>query len=154
MKKSEIKAALDALKEIKMPKIEDKELRNVLINNHFVLLDAGRKVDASAEDARRVFLEAYKEEQAKIDDLQRKLRTEDDPQEQRAITREIDSHKDYMDAVKALNEKLVKLYDEPVEGLTRIDRARFSEEIQKHDFKMSWFEGFYPMFVLEKAKAK
>lgn len=154
MKKSEIKAALDALKEIKMPKIEDKELRNALINNHFALIDAGRKVDATAEDARKVFLEAYKEEQEKIEALQQKLRTEDDPKEQRAISREIDSHKDYMDAVKALNEKLVKLYEEPVEGLTRIDRVRFSEEIQKQDFKMSWFESLYPMFVLEKAKAK
>ena len=84
----------------------------------------------------------------------RELRTEDDPKEQRAISRDIDSHKDYMDAVKALNEKLVKLYEEPVEGLTRIDRVRFSEEIQKQDFKMSWFESLYPMFVLEKAKAK
>lgn len=146
MKKSEIKAALDALKEIKMPKIENKELRNALIENHLTLLDAGRKVDAAAEDQRKVFLEAYKEETREIENLQQKLRTEDDPAEQRSIAREINSHKDYYEATRDLNERVEKLYAEEVPGLKKIDRTKFSEEIQKQDFKMSWFEGLYPMF--------
>lgn len=59
MKKSEIKPALDALKEIKINKFEDKEIRNILIDDHFALLDAGKKLDAKIEDMRKVFIESY-----------------------------------------------------------------------------------------------
>ena len=150
MKRSEIKPALDALKEIKMPKIEDKALRADLIANHFALLDAGRKLDAMVEDKRTVFTEAYKEEAQVIQDLQNKFNESEDAEEKKAIAKDINSHKDYLKAINDFNEEVGKLYAEEVSGLKPIDREKFMAEAEKMDnFKLSWVEALYPMFVLE-----
>lgn len=150
MKKSEISAALAVLKEIKMPKLEDKALRNTLIENHFALLDAGKKVDAAIEAKKTVFLEAYKEEEGAVQRLREKMNMVDDSAEQRAIAREINEHTDYFDAIKAFNEDVNKLYAEEVPGLKPVDHEKFMEEIMKmDDMKLTWVEALYPMFVLE-----
>lgn len=149
MKKSEIRAALDALKEIKMPKIEDKELRNTLIADHFALLDAGKKHDAAVEDKRTVFLAAYKDEETEMGELQQKLQISQDPVEARALSEQIFSHKDYRAAARAFNEEVGTLGKEEVPGLKKIDREKFMAEIEKQDFKLAWVEALYPLFVLE-----
>lgn len=150
MKKSEINAALAALKEIKMPKIEDKDLRNDLIENHFTLLDAGRKVDAAVADKRTVYTEAFKEDEQKIEELQQKLNETDDREEQRALIKQINSFDARNKAVKQFNEEAAKLYAEEVTGLKPINREKFMEEIKKMDnMKLSWVEALYPLFVLE-----
>ena len=149
MQKKEIRAALDALKEIKMPKIEDKALRNDLIANHFALLDAGKKHDAAVEDKRTVFLAAYKDEEAEMGELQQKLQITQDPVEVRDLSAQIFSHKDYRAAARAFNEEVEALGREEVPGLKKIDREKFMAEIEKQDFKLSWVEALYPLFVLE-----
>lgn len=150
MKKSEIRAALDALKEIKMPKIEDKELRSALIANHFALLDAGRKLDAMVEDKRTVFTEAYKEEAQAVQDLQNKFNETEDQEERKAINKEILAHKDYLKAINDFNDEVNKLYAEEVTGLKPIDHEKFLSETEKMDnFKLTWIEAMYPMFALD-----
>ena len=149
MQKKEIRAALDALKEIKMPKIEDKALRNDLIANHFALLDAGKKHDAAVEDKRTVFLAAYKDEEAEVGEIQQKLQITQDPVESRALAEQFLSHKDYRFATRAFNDEVDALGKEEVPGLKKIDREKFMAEIEKQDFKLSWVEALYPMFVLE-----
>lgn len=148
MQKKEIRAALDALKEIKMPKIEDKALRNDLIANHFALLDAGKKHDASVEDKRTVFLAAYKDEETEMGEIQQKLQISQDPVEVRELSAQILSHKDYRAAARAFNEEVETLGREEVPGLKKIDREKFMAEIEKQDFKLSWVEALYPLFVL------
>lgn len=145
MKKSEIRAALDALKEIKVHKFEDKELRNTLIENHFVLLDEGRKLDRIVEDKRKVFLEAYKDEEQAVQDLQNQLIVATN-EEARAIDRDIRSHADYLAAVRQFNAEVGELSSEEIDGLKPFDRGKFMEEIEKQDFKLSWVEALYPMF--------
>ena len=153
MKKSEINAALAALKEIKMPKIEDKDLRNDLIENHFTLLDAGRKVDAAVEDMRTVHTEAFKEDEQKIEELQQKLNETDDREEQRALIKQINSFDARNKAVKQFNEEAAKLYAEEVTGLKPINREKFTEEIKKMDnMKLSWVEALYPLFVIDQSE--
>ncbi len=149
MKKSEIKPALDSLKEIKMPKIENKELRNALIENHFVLFDASRKLDAAIDRLRAVKFSAYKEEQEKVAGLQQKLQTAETVAEQRELLRQIQSYEDYAKAAKEFAEEVDAMYKEELEGLKPINREKFTEAIQDQDYKMSWFEGLYPMFILE-----
>lgn len=149
MQKKEIRAALDALKEIKMPKIEDKALRNDLIANHFALLDAGRKYDAAVEDRRTVFLSAYKDEEAEVGEIQQKLQITQDPVESRALAEQFLSHKDYRAALRSLNEDVDVIGKEKVSGLKKIDREKFMAEIEKQDFKLAWVEALYPLFVLE-----
>lgn len=154
MQKKEIRAALDALKEIKMPKIEDKALRNDLIANHFALLDAGKKHDAAVEDKRTVFLAAYKDEEAEVGEIQQKLQITQDPVESRALAEQFLSHKDYRFATRAFTDEVDALGKEEVPGLKKIDREKFMAEIEKQDFKLSWVEALYPLFVLEEKKEK
>jgi hypothetical protein len=150
MKKGEISAALDALKQIKMPKVSDKELRNTLIDNHFNLLDAGKKADAEIENRRKVFLAAYKAESEEINDLQQELSMTSDRERQLEITRKINSHKDYLAAVKEFNESVKKLHEEPVEGIIPINRKAFMDAIRDMDnMSLSWVEALYPLFETE-----
>lgn len=156
MKHSEINAALEALKEIKWDKIEDKELRSVLINNHFTMFDAGKRLDAERARLEEVILAPYKEEQEKVKDLNQKMQAVETPAEQREILREILAFEGLNSAVKELNRKVEALYKEDVKGLKRIDREKFTEEAMKQPgFKTSWLEGLYPLFVIdEKPKNK
>lgn len=146
MKKSEIKPALDALKEIKINKFEDKEIRNILIDDHFALLDAGKKLDAKIEDMRKVFIESYKDEEQAVQDLQTKINETTVREEQIELSRQLrKEHKDYLDAVKDFNEQVTKLYSEEVE-VKKIDREKLMDELEKQDLKLSWVEALYPLF--------
>jgi len=146
MKKSEIKPALDALKEIKINKFEDKEIRNLLIDDHFALLDAGKKLDAKIEDMRKVFIESYKGEEQAVQDLQTKINETTVREEQIELSKQLRTeHKDYLDAVKDFNERVAKLYSEEVE-VKKIDREKLMDELEKQDLKLSWVEALYPLF--------
>ena len=146
MKKSEIKAALDALKEIKIAKFEDKDVRNTLIDDHFALLDAGKKVDAQIEAKRTVFLESYKDEEQAVQELQNKMNEASTREEQVELAKQMrEEHKDYLDAVKDFNESVSELYNEEVE-ITQIDKDKLMDELKKQDLKLSWVEALYPIF--------
>ncbi len=146
MKKSDIKPALDALKEIKINKFEDKEIRNILIDDHFDLLDAGKKLDAKIEDMRKVFIESYKDEEQAVQDLQTKINEATVREEQIELSKQLRTeHKDYLDAVKDFNEQVTKLYSEEVE-VKKIDREKLMDELKKQDLKLSWVEALYPLF--------
>lgn len=150
MQKKDIAAALAALKEIKMPKIEDKTLRGDLIDDHFTLLDAGKKAEAEVEKNRTVFLEAYKDEEQEVQEIQNKINESTSREEQIELSKELRTkHKGYLDAVKEFNENVNKIYDEEVPGLKRIDREKFMEAVKDMDnMKLSWVEALYPLFVL------
>jgi len=152
MIKSEIKAALEALKNIKMPKIEDKALRNDLIENHFTLLEVGKKTEAKLEDARKVSFSAYESDQAKIEDLQNAYNGAESEEERKRIIREINSFKEYNNAQKEYYKLVETINKEKIDGLRKIDRKKFMEEIQKQDYNLGWIEALYPLFVLENTK--
>ena len=149
MKKSEIKPALDALKKIKMPKIEDKALRNDIIENHFVLLAAGKKFDADNEADQSVRLSGYDAEQQAIKDLQDKFNLAESDADRRDINRKMLSHKDYFKAVEDLNKSLTDRGKEAVEGLKPIDRVKFMEEIEKQEYDLGMIADLYPLFNIE-----
>lgn len=146
MFKKDIAAALTALKEIKINKFEDKEIRNILIDDHFALLDAGKKLDAKIEDMRKVFIESYKDEEQAVQDLQTKINEATVREEQIELSKQLRTeHKDYLDAVKDFNEQVTKLYSEEVE-VKKIDREKLMDELEKQDLKLSWVEALYPLF--------
>ena len=124
MKKSEIRVALDALKEIKLPKIEDKDLRNTIIENHFILLDASRKVDEKVEDNRKVFLAAHKAEEKAVNELKAKIVEATNRDNKVALSKELrEKHQCYFDAVDEFNESVDKLYAEGREGVIVLFQA-------------------------------
>lgn len=149
MKRNEINAALNSLRRIKMPKIEDKSLRNDLINNHYTLFDAGQKFDAAVDREREVILGAYKEDQQKLEEIQRELQASAPGNEQRELLKQANGFGDYYKAVAKFNEKVDEIGNVEVTGLKKIDRDKFMDEIQKQEFDLAMIEGLYPMFVLE-----
>lgn len=154
MKKSEISAALNALKRIKMPKVEDKALRNDLINNHYTIYDVGVKFDKAVDREKEIILGAYKDDEQMFSDLQREFQAAAPGEEQREIAKKILGMKAYEAAVRQFNEKVNELGKEEVKGLKRIDREKFMEEIAKQDFDLSMVEGLYPLFNIEEGNKK
>lgn len=154
MQYSEIRAALDALKRIKMQKIEDKALRNDLINDHYTIFDAGQKFDKKVEREREVNLGAHKDDEQMFSDLQREFQAAAPGEEQREIAKKILGMKAYEAAVRQFNEKVNELGKEEVKGLKRIDREKFMEEIAKQDFDLAMVEGLYPLFNIEEGNKK
>lgn len=144
MKKKEIQLALNALKQIKMPKIEDKAIRNAIISNHLKLLGLSRKFNADFEDMRTVFLAQYEEEQTVVQKLQAELLQTSDKARREELVKTIESHKDYLEAVKDFNDKAAKLGEEEVE-IEVIDGSKFVEEYQKQDYDLAVVEALYPM---------
>lgn len=148
MKKSEIKPALEALKKIKMPKIEDKELRNLIIEDHFTLLSLSRRTETKLEDARKVAFADLEEDQRAIEELNRKFQGAETDEERRAINREINSHEDYFKALEEYRKLIEKENEKEVKGLTKIDRTKFMKELDKQDYTLELVEGLYPLFTL------
>lgn len=149
MKKSEIKPALEALKKIKMPKIEDKALRNLIIEDHFVLLAEQKKFEEANNDDQTVRLAGFEDDQKAIKELQDKFNLAENDAERRDINRKILAYKDYFRAVEDLNKAINDRGKEEFGGLKKVDHEKFMEEIQKQDFDLGIIEALYPLFVLE-----
>lgn len=148
MKKHEIKAALEALKKIKMPKLDDKDLRNTIIKNHLYLLGQQKKYEQDIEDMRTAHLGPYDEETQKVQELQQKLQVETDRVKAKEIADEINSYKEFFEAVAAFNKAADEKGKEEVE-ITLISADKFTEEYMKQDYDCSVVEALYPMFDIE-----
>ena len=146
IKKKEIRPALDALKTIRMGKIEDKDFRNKVITIHLKLLAEQKKFESDYSDMRTAFLASYKDEQAKVVELQEELRLERDPVKHAEIANEIRTHKDYLEAVKDFNEQTEQEGEKEVK-IDAIDMDKFVEEYQKQDYDMGVVEALFPLFA-------
>lgn len=153
MKKKNIRTALDALKTIKMPKIEDKELRNGIINDHFTLLKAWDKYEKDVKNLETAHLGPFEEERQKVGELQQKLQTTTDRQEQLELSQEINSHEDLFKAINAYHKAVSDLGEEEVK-IKGMDRDKFMDEIAKQDFNLGLIEALYPMFTIKEDKPK
>lgn len=148
MKKKEIRAALDALKRIRMPKIEDKALRNGIITDHLTLLREQRKLEADLRDLDTSHYADLEEDREKVADLQERLQLAlgtKDHQKARELANEIAEHRDYLAATKACNKAIADLMNEDV-TINGIPQDAFIEEIQKQDYDLGIIEAVYPMF--------
>ena len=148
MKKREIKSVIEGLKAVKIAKLEDKAMRTSVFKTFMKLLGEQKKFESEFEDMKTVFLSSHKEEQDKVQELQNKLNTEVDRVKQAEIAKEINSHKDYLDAVKALNEKVEALGNEEVE-VEKLDAEKFTEELQKQECELSTIENLYPLLEVK-----
>lgn len=145
MKKNEIKAALDALRKIKMTSIENKELRNSIITDHLKLVREQKRYDEKVQDLETVHLGAFADEREQVAKLQRDLQTEKDTDKQLAIAREIESHTELFEAIRNCNKVIAELGKEEVE-IAGIPEADFIEAIQSQDFDLGQIEALVPMF--------
>lgn len=145
MKKKQLRIALDALKTIKMTKIEDKPLRNDIIDNHFAMLGEWERFEKAAKKLETVHLGSFEDERREFDELQQRMHTCIDRKEQWEIMREINSHGELRKAIGEYNKAFAELAEEEVE-IKLIDRQKFMEEIAKQDFDLELIEALYPMF--------
>ena len=145
MKKKEIKPALNALKTIKMPRIEDRDLRNAIIKNHLFLLGQGKKFDAAVEDLRSVHIGPYDQELQEVQAMQNQLNQETDAGKRKELVEKINSHTDLLEAINAFNKAVMDLENEEVE-VSLIDGEKFAEEYGKQDYDANVVEALFPMF--------
>jgi hypothetical protein len=144
MKKSEIKSVIEGLKAVKIAKLEDKAMRTSVFKTFMKLLGLQKQYESDFEDMRTVFLSAHKGEQEKVADLQQKLNMESDRAKQIELAKEINSHADYLAAVKELNEKVEALGNEEVE-VEALDADKFTDELQKQECELETIERLFPL---------
>ena len=147
MKKRELRLVLDAFKRIKMPKIEDKALRNKMITCHLALIKELKKYEAELEDFRVVHLGAFDDELAAYQELQNKINIEMNPEKRAELLEKLESHKDLRDAIQAYNKAVADAGQKDVE-VEKIDAAAFVAEYQKQDYDASVVEALSPLFIL------
>lgn len=147
MKKKEIKPALDALKTIKMPKIEDKELRNSIISDHLALLKEQKAYEAKIDDLRTAHLAAFEKETEEVQKIQEELREETNPDKKKALVKKVNSHTELFDAVKAFNKAVEDLGNEEITLPKPIDGEKFAEGmLPQENFNLGLMESVFPMF--------
>ena len=147
---------LGACKKIRMPKIEDKELRNQIIKDHLILLGKNKKYEQELENLRTVHLGAYDKQIEKLQELQNQLQTETDRAKQAEIVREINAMTEVRDAISPLNKAQDELGKKEVKGITLIDAVKFTEELQKQDYDCGIVEDIFPLlsYDVEEEKPK
>ena len=139
-----MKAALDALKRIKMPAIEDKPLRNGIITTHLALLKEQRHYEKEVADLEAAMLGAFADDRAAIGKLQRELNAEKDAAKKEAIAAKINAYTGLYDAFDDYTRALGKLGAEEV-AVAGIPSEAFIAEIQKQDFDLGQIEALYPL---------
>jgi len=146
IRKREIQPIINGIKKVKLNKLEDRGLSTALFKNFMLLCGKQREYEAERKDLQDLFLEKFKDEQNAVGRLQGDFNLEVDGKKRIELAKEINSHKEYLDAVKSLNEKIESLGNEEVE-VEHIDAEKFGEAYQKQDdFDVSVVEEIYPLF--------
>lgn len=145
MKKHEITPALDALKNVKMNKIEDKSLKKALVDHYVTLVKEKRKLDDDLAALKQAHLSPYEQEQQKVSDLQAQLQTETDRSRQVELAREINSHKELFAAIRDFNKAAEELGKDEI-SLPGLPQEKFIEEMDKQGFELGLLDAVYPMF--------
>jgi len=141
-----MKAALDALKRIKMPAIADKPLRNGIINTHLALLREQRRFEKELADLETAHLGAFKDEREALAKLQREMSAEKDAAKREAIAEKINGFTALYDAWEGYQKAVEELAKQTVE-VAGIPQDAFVAEIQKQDFDLAQIEALYPLFI-------
>lgn len=148
MRKNEIRPVLNAMasKSLHLGKFMDKDFRNRFIEAHMVLLDLQEAIDAKIEKMQVAFLESYKEEKDTVERLQEKLRFCVNPEDRARIAEEIEGHADYLEQVKAFNERVNAMGKEEVE-VPMLDRKTFIEEYKRQEYDPGVVEALWPILT-------
>ncbi len=147
MKKKDIRPALDALKPIKLQKIEDKALRGRIIKTHVALVAAKNQLEEDQKALEEAHLGAYEKEREEVAQLQQDLQAESDPKLQKEILGKINGHKELFGAIREYNKAYEKFLSEDVPDIPLLKQKEFIDSIvEKQDLDLGAIEALYPLF--------
>lgn len=146
MKKNQIHTVLLALKTIRMPMIEDKDIRAAIIKIHFFLLGQSKKLEADMNDIRAVHLGAYEDELRAVYELNARMVAASDQDKKNALYEEINGHTELLAAINAFGKANAEKEEEAIELPCLINGEKFVEEYGKQDYDPSVVEALYPLF--------
>lgn len=147
MKKKDIRPALDALKPIKLQKIEDKALRGRIVKTHVALVSAKNQLEADQKALEEAHLGAYEKEREEVSQLQQDLQAETDVKRQKELLREINGHKELFGAIREYNKAYEKFLGEDVPEIPLLKQKEFIDAIvEKQDLDLGAIEALYPLF--------
>lgn len=149
MKKNQARAALEALRTVRMPKIADKEVRNDLIANHFTLFDVVEKFDKQAHKLEAVHLGAFEEDRKKVGQLQAQIQVEKDVTKRNELISSLNGEefKELNAAWETYAKEMNAYGNEPIKGLKPIDRDKFLAAVADADLEFPQLEALYPMLT-------
>lgn len=149
MKKNQARAALEALRTVRMPKIADKEVRNDLIADHFILFDVVEKFDKQAHKLEAVHLGAFEEDRKKVGEIQGKIHAEKDAAKRNELIASLNGEefKELNAAWETYAKEMNAYGNEPVEGLKPIDKDKFLAAVSDAELEFPQLEALYPMLT-------
>ena len=145
MKKHEITPALEALKPVKVNKIGNDKFKKSLLAAYTTLVKEKKKLDEDVATLEKVHLSPFEKEMEEVARLQQEMGTETDRNRQIEIVREINSHKDLIEANKALAKAKNDLGNEEI-TLQGLDMDTFIDEMDKQGYELGLLEAVFPMF--------
>lgn len=148
MKKSDIRPALEALKDIPFNKVTDEDIARKLVDDALVLAKADRAVTDEVKDARDLLLGKYGEQAGEVERIQTRLLASSDAKDRDDLAKKLDGYKDYFAAQRAFLKKQDEILSGEVDGLTRIDRDKFLAAIKDIDFTFGQLIAMQPLFDL------
>ena len=156
MKKNQARAALEALRTVRMPKIADKEVRNALIANHFTLFDVVEKFDKQAKKLEAVHLASFDEDRRKVAEINAQFQKETDVAKRNELLSRLNGEefKELNEAWGVFSKAMNDYGDEPIEGLKPINREKFFAAIEDCGLEFSQLEAIYPMLTSDEPETK
>lgn len=148
MIKAQIIPACEGFKKLNMPKIEDKEFRNQLIDIHFALLDEKEKYEKAAKKTREVIITEPIQKQAdEFEELRSKYLAETDAGKKAELERRLNTEfSDVNKATAELGKKLNELGLEEVK-IGTVSKKKFREEYAKQDYSAAVVENLHPLLA-------
>lgn len=152
LRKHEIQSVINGIEKVKLNKLEDKSMSTVLFKDYMLLCGKLRQYRAEQEDLHNLFLKEHREEQEVVEKLQNDFNLEKDNEKRAKLANEISSHEEYLNAVKAFNEKMAALGNEVVK-VELIDGEKFGEAYQKtSEWDITVIGQLYPLFKEDDTK--
>lgn len=147
MQKSDIRPALEALKDIPFNKVTDEEIARKLVDDALVLAKADRAVTDEVKDARDLLLGKYGEKAAEVERIQTRLLASSDAKDRDDLAKKLDGYKDYFAAQRAF----LKKQDEILAGeagvkVEQFDRAKFISATKDIEISLGKVAALLPLF--------
>lgn len=154
MIKAQIIPACEGFKKLNMPKIEDKEFRNQLIDIHFALLDEKEKYEKAINKVKEVYItEPIQKRAEEFEKLRQEYIKETDGGKKAELERRLNT--EFSDVNKATldyNKKVNEIGQEEVK-IGTVSKKKFREEYAKQDYSAAVVENLHPLLADEQEPA-
>ena len=153
IKKLQVRPAIEALKGVKMQRIEDKALRRAVIAAYVRLLEIQGGIDRELDNLETATLGAYAAERKELESLRDDIQAAGSKEKAKAIADDIIARfGELLAAERAHKREALALLSVDTEGPDPIDRDAFIDAMAAQEWNFALLEAVYPLLAAKPAK--